>query len=164
GVGHDRDRDPIRRSVGGIPRQCHRWPVRRRLDGPGSLAFRRWHRLVQARGVPAAGRLRFEHEWRPAAWPRRPAAEPGGHRRRTDRLHRRVDDLLLLARTDAEAVELATRSMDLADAGSEALVGLSAMAGERDVRLRLDVEPTPVTGDPDRLRQLVTILVVNAIR
>ena len=81
-----------------------------------------------------------------------------------DRLNRLVDDLLLLARTDADAVELAVRPTDLADAASEAVGRLASVAGSRGVRLRLDVEPADVAGDAERLRQLVAILVDNAIR
>ena len=82
----------------------------------------------------------------------------------TARMEHLVDDLLLLARTDAEAIELVMTDTDLALAGAEAAESFEAVAAGRDVRLVLDVAPAPVHGDEARLRQLVAILVDNAVR
>ncbi len=82
----------------------------------------------------------------------------------TDRMAHLVDDLLLLARADAETVELVVTDTDLALAAAEATEALEAVAAARRVRLVLDVEPAPVHGDEARLRQLAGILVDNAIR
>ena len=82
----------------------------------------------------------------------------------TDRLQRLVDDLLLLARTDAEAVEIEIVDADLAQVAAETVEELESVARDRGVRLRLDIEPAPLQGDPARLGQLVSILVDNAIR
>jgi signal transduction histidine kinase len=82
----------------------------------------------------------------------------------TDRLSRLVDDLLLLARTDADAVELAHERTDLAEIAADGLTALEPIAAARGVRLRLDVESAPIVGDRARLTQLVGILVDNAIR
>jgi signal transduction histidine kinase len=79
------------------------------------------------------------------------------------RLELLVDDLLLLARTDAEAVELVVADTDLALAAAEASESLEAVAAAAGVRLVLDLEPVPVRGDEARLRQLVGILVANGI-
>jgi signal transduction histidine kinase len=75
-----------------------------------------------------------------------------------------VEDLLLLARSDSGAVQLLRVPVDLADVAGEALQGLRQLATERDVQLSLQAAPATVPGDPDRLRQLVTILGDNAIR
>ena len=75
-----------------------------------------------------------------------------------------VDDLLLLARTDADAIEIVTSDTDLALAAAEATEALEAVAATVGVRLALDLEPAPVSGDEARLRQLAGILVDNAIR
>jgi len=75
-----------------------------------------------------------------------------------------VDDLLLLARGDVEAVRDEGVELDLADAAAAALDTLSGRAAERGVRLVLDVEPTPMRGDPRRLRRLITALADNAVR
>jgi signal transduction histidine kinase len=81
-----------------------------------------------------------------------------------DRLTSLVDDLLLLARSDSGVIELRRESVDLAEVAGEALQRLRAQAEARGVELRLDAAPVAVAGDPDRLRQLVAILIDNAIR
>jgi signal transduction histidine kinase len=81
-----------------------------------------------------------------------------------DRLTSLVDDLLLLARSDSGVIELRRESVDLAEIAGEALQRLRAQAEARGVELRLDAAPVAVDGDPDRLRQLVAILIDNAIR
>ena len=82
----------------------------------------------------------------------------------TSRLEGLVGDLLLLARTDAEAIELLPVPTDLANVAAEATESLEPVAASRGIRLVLDVEPSPLAGDEARLRQLVGILVDNAIR
>jgi len=74
-----------------------------------------------------------------------------------------VDDLLLLARTDAGTMELERVPVDLADVAPEAAGPLTSMAAERSVAVVVDPLPAVVDGDPLRLRQLVTILVDNAV-
>ncbi len=81
-----------------------------------------------------------------------------------DRMRAMVDDLLLLARTDSGVVELAMGPVDLAAVALDAADGLLPGAERRDVRIEVDAEPVPTTGDPARLRQLVTILIDNAVR
>jgi len=75
-----------------------------------------------------------------------------------------VDDLLLLARTDSGAVSLEQVPVDLSEVAVDALSSLGQLAASRDVRVVLDPSPAPALGDPARLRQLVTILVDNAVR
>jgi two-component system, OmpR family, sensor histidine kinase CiaH len=81
-----------------------------------------------------------------------------------DHLASMVDDLLLLARSDSGAVALDRVPVDLGDTASVAAGGLATVAADRGVRVTVDPEPAEVVGDPARLRQLVTILVDNAIR
>jgi two-component system, OmpR family, sensor histidine kinase CiaH len=81
-----------------------------------------------------------------------------------DDLTRLVEDLLLLARADSGAIEVALEPVDLADIATTALGALAPLAEERSVHLNLDALPAAVSGDPGRLRQVVTILVDNAIR
>jgi signal transduction histidine kinase len=81
-----------------------------------------------------------------------------------DRLTALVDDLLLLARTDSGAVELASAPTDLAEIALDASGALVVEAERRGVRIEVDAEPVPLVADPGRLRQLVTILVDNAVR
>jgi signal transduction histidine kinase len=81
-----------------------------------------------------------------------------------DHLTAMVDDLLLLARSDSGAIELERVPLDLGDLASAGASPLARLADERRVRLVVDPVPAEVTGDPSRLRQLVGILVDNAIR
>lgn len=81
-----------------------------------------------------------------------------------DHLTGLVDDLLLLARSDSGMVVLARDPVDLAEVAGDALQRLRAQAEAGGVELRLDAAPVTVPGDADRLRQLCTILIDNAIR
>ncbi len=75
-----------------------------------------------------------------------------------------VEDMLLLARTDSGVVQVDMVPVDLGDIAAEATSMLTTLGQERGVNVILDPLPAPLTGDPLRLRQLVTILVDNAIR
>ena len=81
-----------------------------------------------------------------------------------DHLTAMVEDLLLLARSDSGAVALDHVPVDLGDVASDGASSLAKVATERGVVVTVDPEPAEVTGDPARLRQLVMILVDNAIR
>jgi signal transduction histidine kinase len=80
------------------------------------------------------------------------------------RLTALVDDLLLLARTDSGVIELATQPTDLAEIALDASETLVAAADRAGVSIVVDARPSPLVADPGRLRQLVTILVDNAVR
>ena len=82
----------------------------------------------------------------------------------TDHLTELVDALLLLARADSGAIELERQPLDLADVTTTALEPLTGIAASHGVTLHLDARPTPALGDALRVRQLVTILVDNAIQ
>jgi signal transduction histidine kinase len=81
-----------------------------------------------------------------------------------DHLTAMVDDLLLLARSDSGAVALERVPVDLGDVASTAAAALTRPATERGVEVLVDPAPADMTGDPARLRQLVMILIDNAIR
>lgn len=81
-----------------------------------------------------------------------------------DHLTALVDDLLLLARSDSGAISLARLPVDLGDVAADAASSLAKPAGAKNVRVVVDPEPAVVEGDAARLRQLVMILVDNAIR
>jgi signal transduction histidine kinase len=81
-----------------------------------------------------------------------------------DHLIELTGSLLLLARADSGSMELEQVTVDLGDAAAAALASLEHMARSAGVGIELDAEPAEVRGDPIRLRQLVTILVDNAIR
>ncbi len=75
-----------------------------------------------------------------------------------------VDDLLLLARSDSGALSLAHQPLALDEVAADAAAGLATAAAERGVGIDVDARPAPVEGDPVRLRQLVVILLDNALR
>jgi signal transduction histidine kinase len=75
-----------------------------------------------------------------------------------------VEDMLLLARTDSGTIQIEPVPLDLADVAADAASSLVTLGQERGVKVVLDPRPAPVSGDSMRLRQLVTILVDNAIR
>ena len=75
-----------------------------------------------------------------------------------------VEDMLLLARTDSGVIQIEHVPLDMGDIAAEAAGMLSSIGQEHGVGVVLDPLPAPVSGDPMRLRQLVTILVDNAIR
>ena len=75
-----------------------------------------------------------------------------------------VEDLLLLARSDSGAITLNRLPVDLGDVAADGAGALAKLADERGVRLGLDPEPAIVQGDHARLRQLIVILVDNAVR
>jgi signal transduction histidine kinase len=100
--------------------------------------------------------------------PDRPVAEVGAALddidAGTERLTALVEDLLVLARTDSGAIELDLAPADLGELTLDAAGGLATMARDAGIEVRVDAEPVPMRGDADRLRQLVVILVDNAIR
>jgi len=75
-----------------------------------------------------------------------------------------VEDLLLLARSDSGAVTLDRVPLHLDDVAAEAAAALAQPAADAGVRVEVDPQPAAAIGDPARLRQLVMILVDNAIR
>jgi two-component system sensor histidine kinase CiaH len=75
-----------------------------------------------------------------------------------------VEDLLLLARSDSGAVALERIPVDLGDVAADGASAMGKPATDRGVRVEVDPQPAVVAGDPARLRQLVMILVDNAIR
>ena len=81
-----------------------------------------------------------------------------------------IDDLLAVARHDIDALALARRPVDLAEPLAEALAQAAPLAAERGVRLQGPASepgaPTPrwpVLADPQRLAQLLVLLLDNAI-
>ena len=97
-----------------------------------------------------------------------PVAEVGSAltdiRDEVDHLTAMVEDLLLLARSDSGAVGIERLPVDLGDVASDGASALARPATERGVAVSVDPEPAEVVGDPARLRQLVMILVDNAVR
>jgi signal transduction histidine kinase len=83
----------------------------------------------------------------------------------TDRLTGLVKQMLTLARSDAEAASIERSPVDLAALVEDSVREMRRLGNERGVPLATCVNGSvTVEGDPLRLRELVTILVDNAIK
>jgi signal transduction histidine kinase len=88
-----------------------------------------------------------------------------GIERESVRLSRIVDDLLMLARADTGERPLNRQRVYLDDVTLDAAEAARAIADRKSVRLDVDsFEEAPVVGDEDLLRQLVMILLDNAVK
>ena len=80
-------------------------------------------------------------------------------------LSRLVDDLFLLARIEAGALEIEATVVDLTEIADEAIEVLRPVAAQRDVRLALVADRRVlVTGGSEALSRVIRNLVDNAIR
>jgi two-component system OmpR family sensor kinase len=75
-----------------------------------------------------------------------------------------VDDLLTLARADSGKLELRVEPIDLGGIAECSVALLEPLADERGVRIRREISPVPMDGDLERLGQVITNLVSNAIQ
>jgi two-component system sensor histidine kinase BaeS len=82
----------------------------------------------------------------------------------TLRLARMVEDLQTLASAEAAGLHMDRRLLDLARVASEAADSLGSRFQAAGIQLRPDLPPTMVSGDPYRLRQVVTNLLSNAAK
>ncbi|HXO67279.1 MAG TPA: heavy metal sensor histidine kinase [Candidatus Dormibacteraeota bacterium] len=83
----------------------------------------------------------------------------------TERLSRMVDQLLLLARADAGALEALVQEVDVSDLLEETVSRWRPLAGEKKVQLLADIpESGTLRGDPDLLRRMLDNLIDNALR
>jgi two-component system phosphate regulon sensor histidine kinase PhoR len=101
----------------------------------------------------------------------RPDAEESERRLRvtaaeTRRLADLIEDLLMLARADSQDLKVSNRAIEVAPILEQVVLALAPLArGERHVTVSHDEMPAGLwaIGDPDRLAQVVTNLVRNAI-
>jgi signal transduction histidine kinase len=84
----------------------------------------------------------------------------------TDRLIRLVNDLLILSRADAQALNLPRESIDLSRIAQATLEKLSPQLETLGIDLRdeLPEEPLIIHGEPDRIEQILIILLDNAMK
>ncbi len=85
--------------------------------------------------------------------------------RSSERLQRLVGDLLFVARLDANGLQLRFADVDVAEIVSDAAESAAALARSRSLDLRTELAGVPaVTGDKERLSQLVGNLISNALK
>jgi signal transduction histidine kinase len=86
-------------------------------------------------------------------------------RRQIERLTKLTADLLNLSQLDAGGIVMAPRSVDLCALAREVAREFGARAELRDSRLELRTPERPViaVADPERVRQIVRILLDNAL-
>ena len=83
----------------------------------------------------------------------------------TEQTAQLIDDLLLLARSDAGQDDLSFESVDLAQILRASTDEMTILAQASGVHLTATIPvKCPVTGDPDALRRLLLILMDNAIK
>lgn len=82
-----------------------------------------------------------------------------------ERMRRLVDELLELARFDAEASAMAREPVELAPLLSLSLDALRPRADRHGIQFQIEIASLgTVTGDGDRLRQVITNLLDNALK
>ncbi len=82
-----------------------------------------------------------------------------------DRMDALLSDLLILARLDAERLDVEDKPFDLATVAVEAAGRFLTRAAEEGVRLEVEVpDELPVHGDPGRTDQILAALLDNAVR
>ena len=85
-------------------------------------------------------------------------------RHNTDRLIRLINDILDVEKIEAGHLEIRRVECELAETLRMTAEGLQGYAGEAGVRVRVSAsEPVVVNGDPDRLVQVFTNLISNAV-
>jgi len=82
----------------------------------------------------------------------------------TDRLVRLINDLLDIEKIESGTATMERRALDAGTLVRDAAEVMGAIASEAGVRIVVEAEPAPVFADPDRLVQVVTNLVSNAIK
>jgi signal transduction histidine kinase len=85
--------------------------------------------------------------------------------RETDRLIRLVNELLILTRADAGALQLDMQSVDLGKLAQSRCAVFSNLATQQKIDCIVDCDSAPlVHADPDRVSQVIDNLLDNAIR
>ncbi len=87
-------------------------------------------------------------------------------RRQAQHMNRLLEDLLDVSRVSQGKVELRRSLVDLRQGVIDAVESATASAEAASIQITHQLPPTPVTvfGDPDRLRQIVSNLLANAIK
>lgn len=81
-----------------------------------------------------------------------------------DRLTRLVEDLLAVSRLESKKLQLTIRAIDLRDAIERVTQNLADKAQKHSIVMQVPAGLTPVWADADRLEQILTNLIDNAIK
>ena len=84
--------------------------------------------------------------------------------RAAQRMRNLIESLLALARLDAGQESLKHLRFDLAKTVEDAVTLIKPLALERGVKIDTELEPLELSGDSERLAQVVTNLLANAIQ
>jgi signal transduction histidine kinase len=138
--------DPVERSVVQM----------RRFMADAAHELRTPLSVIRSRAEVALQRPRDEHQYAEALQ---------GIEREATRVGRIVEDLLILARADAGERPIERQRVFLDDVTLDAAEAARALAARKQVRVDVDeFEEAPLSGDAVLLRQLVLILLDNAIK
>jgi heavy metal sensor kinase len=85
-------------------------------------------------------------------------------RRSALRMKTLIESLLTLARFDSGELQLDSRPFDLARTAGDCIALVRPLAAQRRIAIHMDLPPASTTGDPDRIAQVITNLLTNAIR
>ncbi|AGK53202.1 sensor histidine kinase [Bacillus sp. 1NLA3E] len=86
-------------------------------------------------------------------------------RQEVKRMTNLVSDLLTLARSDSNTIELKTERFDFGQLGEKTVESIRPLADSKEISLNLNAPVVlPVIGDSQRLSQLLYILLDNAIK
>ena len=87
-------------------------------------------------------------------------------RRRAQRLQRRVEDMLRVARSESGTIELQHRRVSLQAVCTSAIEAFEGATKRKDIAIRLTADPADVAidGDFEWLRQIVEGMIDNALR
>ncbi|MBU6451342.1 MAG: PAS domain S-box protein [Cyanobacteria bacterium REEB67] len=81
-----------------------------------------------------------------------------------DRLTRLVEDILAVSRLESKKLQLTIRAIDLKDAIERVMQNLADKGKNHKLVVQVPAGLTPVWGDADRLEQILTNLIDNAIK
>ena len=85
-------------------------------------------------------------------------------RRAAQRMRRLIESLLALARLDAGQEPMKRLDFDLAQTAGDSVELVRPLADERGVKIIPDLPPLKVVGDSERIAQVITNLLTNAIQ
>ena len=86
-------------------------------------------------------------------------------REEAERMRELIEDLLFLAKNDASALKEQMSEIDLSDLSEDRALNFEAVAFEKGVSLESSISPgLKLTGNEGQLKQLLTILLDNAVK